>query len=389
MKKEFLSSLFLLIVIGISAQDNKVEVELKDLVVPSTPAFSLLDFNPKTIERPGTIKALGLNLVNETGKSLGIPKNFGLEFAPYWFFKNANMDIYNYNGIKQKEDGSMAGQNIFSGLKSTSLSLGSVFKDSSKALPVDVNYFAFGVRSNIISIRHKKVLDSIYQRVININRALSTALGNIDCSNFEPGSLEYLQCLGNKLTEMIKKDDVLKKFREEYVKLTEIRPLFSVDLALSSSIAFGNNSFSNSKSYRSGGWLTLAFCKPLTKNGDIDKLLKNKNYINAYAMLRLMSENSTADFKTFNKQHFFDAGGRLEFEFNKFALSLESLHRSKRNSKLLNANRTVGIIQYRLTENFYFLGTFGKSFEKVKNLVALFGLNFGFGSNSVYQKFKQ
>lgn len=118
MKKNILAVSFLCITMECLAQKipNNIDIELKDLIVPSSPAFSILDFNPKTIERPGTIKALALNMVNETGKSGGIPKNFALEFAPYWFFKDAKMDIYNYNGIVLDDGGNFIRQNVF-GLK--------------------------------------------------------------------------------------------------------------------------------------------------------------------------------------------------------------------------------------------------------------------------------
>ena len=91
-----LQSLLGLLFLNARAQKT---TELSDLKVPVSPAFSLLDFAPKTIESPGTIKAFTTNLVTTAAKAGGIPKDFAFEFSPYWFFKHPNMDIYKYHGL--------------------------------------------------------------------------------------------------------------------------------------------------------------------------------------------------------------------------------------------------------------------------------------------------
>ncbi|MBN8688073.1 MAG: hypothetical protein J0M10_13695 [Chitinophagales bacterium] len=390
MKKTFLlTPLFhFLITLAVSGQST-VEIEMKDLIVPSSPAFSLLDNNPKTIERPGTIKALALNLVNKAGESGGLPKNLALEFAPFWLFKTPGMNIYKFNGIETDDEGNFKKQHIFSGLRSTSISLGSIFKDSSKTIPVDVNYLAYGIRANLINIRSKKILQEVTKRIVDINTRLSEAITNLNgCTKFTPGTPEYLKCFGESLSKSLKNDSLMKIYRAEYVSLATIRPLFSADLAFASSTAFGNNIYSNHHVYRTGAWLTLALSKPLAKSSDINKQLKSRNYINAYGMLRRMNSNTTKDFSQFTKNRLLDLGGRIEIELDKVSFSVETIRRNDQDNKNLNTGKTVGIIQYRISETLYFLGTFGKDFEKVNNLIALFGINWGFGSNALFQKFR-
>jgi len=386
MKKTLIILAYIIICKSVTAQ--KLDVQLKDLVVPSSAAFSVLDFTPKIIERPGTIKSLALNVVNQVGESAGFPKNFATEFAPYWFFENHNMNIFKYYGIKHTND-KYTGQNVFSNLRSTSASLGSLFRDSSKKLPVDINYLSYGVRANIISVRSTFVLKSIYDRILAINKSLGEHLTQVDCSSIPDDSIrQRLDCLGKNLEKALKKDSILTVTRSQFSELVGLRPWLAVDIALASSTAFGRGSISNSKRYRTGAWATLSLSIPFAKKADIEQFLKNKNYFNGYILLRSIDENQTMDFVNFAGNKYLDIGGRAELELNRFSLSIESIHRSNADHKNLNTSRTVGLIQYRVTDNLYFSGTFGKDFGEVQNLISLFGINWGFGGNTLFENLK-
>lgn len=376
------------------------EVQLKDLKVPVAPAFSILDFAPKTIESPGTIRAFATNLVSNAAIAGGIPKNFAFEFAPYWFVKHPNMNIYKYYGLGVLQEGNDGGgtpnisfkarRNIFYGLRSTSISLGSVFKDSSKAMPVDVNYIGYALRSNIVNVRDARTGKELGTAIAAVNAALQQVqLDAITkCGHLEDTA--RLNCIGNFIAKS--KDSVLKSARERFAKLLDVRPRFSVDVALASSTAFGNNTFSNRKSFRSGGWLTLAYHKPLVSRAsvakDIDNLINARNYLGAFFMLRRLHENKTADFKRFTEQNLLDIGGRLELEINRFSFSVESIRRINNSNQQMNSTRTVGIFQYKVSNSLYLLGTFGKDFDKINNIVSLFGLNWGFGENALNKSFQ-
>ena len=380
-----------------NAQNDKVQ--LKDLKVPVAPAFSILDFSPKTIESPGTIKAFTTNLVTNAALTAGIPKNFAFEFAPFWFFKHPNMSIYQYYGlgaVKLINDSAgsetfafVPKKNIFYGLRSTSLSFGSVFKDSGKTMPVDVNYIGYAMRSNIINIRIVRIDEGLKTSIEDVNEALQNIhLSAISKCNGLPEN-ERLDCIGNFITHS--KDSILKSTRSRFESYANARSRFSVDLALASSTAFGNNSFGNSKSYRTGGWITLAYYQPLVSavkvRDDIKNLLECKNYFNAYFLFRTLSENKSLDFRSFTKQNLIDYGGRAELEFDRFSFSLESIKRINKDIKSLNTSRTVGIIQYKVNDNLFLLGTFGKDFGSINNLTSLLGINWGFGENALNKSF--
>ena len=373
-------------------------VELKDLKVPVAPAFSLLDFSPKAIESPGTIKAFTVNLVTNAALSGGLPRNFAFEFAPYWFFRHPDMSIYRYYGlgtVKRQTDAGVESfafapkKNIFYGLRSTSLSFGSVFKDSSAALPVNVNYIGYALRSNVINVRSGRLDKALASGIENVNAALQNVqLAAIaKCGNLE--GMERIDCIGKFIEQS--KDSILQSARDRFESIANARPRFSMDVALASSTAFGNNTFSNHKTYRTGGWVTLAYYQPLVSaaevNKDIRNLLDSKNYFNAFFLFRTLRENATADFKTFAAQTLTDYGGRAELEFARFSLSVESIKRINQRNKNLNTSRTVGIVQYRINNNLFLLGTFGKDFGTINNIVSLFGLNWGFGENALNRRF--
>src|SRR5687768_6758935 len=113
------SYLLLMLSLCLSHLYAQKEVPLEDLKVPVSPAFSILDYSPKTIESPGSVKAFTTNLVSNAAQSGGIPRNFAFEFAPYWYFKHPKMTVYKYYGL----DTSLAFKpNIFYGIRSTSFS---------------------------------------------------------------------------------------------------------------------------------------------------------------------------------------------------------------------------------------------------------------------------
>jgi len=383
---KYKSVLFFLCV-ATTMKSSAQNLELKDLNVPNSPAFTILDFSPKVIDRPGTAKAFTasiVNLVTQEGGN-GIPKNFALEVAPYWLFKN-NLTVYRYLGI---DPNTKKQNNIFSNSRNASVSVGSVYKDSTKKLPFSANYFAFGARVNCIRVVRGNITEPIVEtvkgiagRLTTINKAASdTCLKKVA----DPTKPEFKTCFEKEVTDRIKKDDDLAKLEKRLENLLAIKPAFQVDVALAGSMTFRDNSIGEHHHHRSGVWTTLEFNLPLTNTKDIEKMIENKNYLSIYGKVRYIDEDSTTNYQTFATHKLLDFGGRFEFEFDKFSVSFESIHRVNRTKKELNSNRNVGILQYKIRDDLYLSGTFGKNFGTVNNLVALLGLNWGFGKQSLIE----
>lgn len=359
-------------------------LELKDLNIPNSPAFTILDYSPAVIDRPGTAKTFAASVVSLVSQSSGLPKNFALEVAPFWLFKN-NLNAYSYLGINP---GTNRQTNVFSNVRNASISIGSVYRDSSKAHPFNANYIAAGIRVNLINIVRRQMIGALHTTVDAIAARQVKLLkpATAGCiAKLTPGTPECNACIAKAVADSISKDDVMNVEEERLHSLLAIKPLFAVDLAGAGSWGYKDNSYNSKQGYRTGIWGTLAFSYPLQGNTDIEKMIANKNYVNVYATGRYMSEDSTADFKTFINQHLLDIGGRFELEFNKFSMSFETIHRINQLASKLNTNRNVGILQYKINDKLFLSGTFGKNFGSVNNLIALFGVNWGLGKQSIIE----
>lgn len=377
-------------------KDEDSAISLKELYIPTSPAFSLLDISTSTIERPATAKAFALSIANAVGQSQGIPKSYAVEIAPFWFFKNPKMNVFKHYGINA---GKAPKQNIFHGLKNTSISLGTTSKDSSANNPLNVTYIGYSIKSNIINVRNKMVLKTLYEQNIAINENINIETDEVDsiCTEalgIDPtNEAEYSKCL-DSITHTLSPEARIAAFNkaDSLIEVAlNIRPVFSLDAAIASSTAFYDNTFSNNHGYRTGGWLTFSLSHALDKGSrhDIEKLAKAKNYFNAYALVRTLSEDSISDMKTFKRYNYFDYGIRAEFEFNRFAVSFEHVQRKVSHDNSLNSARNVGIVQYKIDDNLYFTGTFGKNFGEQNNLIAFFGISWGLGKTAVYDRFSR
>jgi hypothetical protein len=76
--KKIILSLLVVVTIQLNAQDvNKI-------TIPSTPAFSILGYEPSSVMRPTSTKKLSSDILNSFDKNGKLQMNLGLEVAPYW-----------------------------------------------------------------------------------------------------------------------------------------------------------------------------------------------------------------------------------------------------------------------------------------------------------------
>lgn len=79
MRKMILLSLLFSNSLLLCAQD-----EVKKSTIPSSPAFSILDFEPTAVMRPTSNKDLATDVLNAFDKDGKLLMNLGLEVSPYW-----------------------------------------------------------------------------------------------------------------------------------------------------------------------------------------------------------------------------------------------------------------------------------------------------------------
>lgn len=343
------------------------EIDLNNLEMPSSPAFILLDVNPTSIERPTTTKAFSTSVLNSINQNNGIPENYALEFAPYWFFKHKKINALNYWGIKKSIDENRSkgfsqarfGNISFATVKTSNLidSIGTI---------QDLTNMSLGIRTTLIQVRSKNDL----QKLIDLNQI----------------HVERLSQINNDITatpeELIKKmqnDEVLSKNADKIKEVLNRKPVFSVDLAAAGAWAFLANDYGSININRMGAWLTLNYSKSLNKKDVIDK----KNYINIYAIARVMQDNNTLDNNhNIVSSDVFDSGGKIEFELDRLSFSYEYLYRSNISINSSDSFRSSGLVKYRASEQLLVTGAFGRNFGTTNNLITQIGITWGFNSKN-------
>ena len=356
------SNLFtiLLLLIGLYSFGQEKEVKLSDLKTPNSPGFQLLDISPSSIDRPTNPKEFSLKVLSLANTSNGIPKNFALEFSPFWYLKKKNENIYKYLGVSEDTVGLKLSTGI---LRKANLSLASTFSDStSGSLLKNTNYISFGIKTNILTLRTPK------QNKV-INKALLEASKRIDDLQNEPNlSLEELE-------KKLDADNIYK----EAIKIANKLPLLQLDGAFAYSDAFTDNLFNNKRFNRSAIWTSLAI------NADFKNKNQDNHSLSFIFLAKHLRDNilkDTSDF-IFLKTNAYDFGGKIEYNINRLCISVEYVKRNYNTDKNLNSDRTVGIIQYKISDNLYATGAYGKNFGDFNNVFSLIGLNWGFGSSKL------
>ena len=93
--------------VNVSAQEVNNSVKLKDLAVPNSPAFIIADITPSLVQTPNTPKSFVFGLAQSYQQSGdGFPQNYSAEFAPYWWLKPKDRNVYTMLGLKTKTNAS-------------------------------------------------------------------------------------------------------------------------------------------------------------------------------------------------------------------------------------------------------------------------------------------
>ena len=351
------------------AQQIDSTLNLKDIEIPTSPGFILLDQAPSSIERPNSPKAFAVSALNSFTESNGLPKNYAVEFTPFWFFKHPNMNVLKYAGYNEKK------QRPFSSLKMVSLSMAYINQTDSLSLS-PVNNISIGARTNLFKIRSKDNLKAISDAnsasvsyLKKINDLIVDRIGPanpLDPDGYKKKQLELLLFFQDSL-----KDDI----SAAHSKLSDAiiqKPVFAIDFAIAYNTFFTDNDFSTQQFGRFGTWLTLNYSQKLNKD--------NSNYINIYAIGRYLQDGTNKDnIGEFVTQDFYDFGGKIELELNKFSLGYEYIYRSNNS---VETYRSSGQLKYRIADNILLTGAFGKNFGDNNNLISMIGINWGISTGN-------
>jgi hypothetical protein len=351
---------------AITAYSQDETVKIKDLEMPNSPAFTILDFAPTIISNPKTTQELTLSLLNSVNSSNGIPANYALEFTPFWTISGENTSLKSYLESEAKKIKSEPYKNL-------SISVASVKKDS-------IQNVSFGIRTNIITIcNNEKVSDII--TLINVDlKIINDMLDvnfNFNNQNYKSGSEEDKKWTKMKLN-LISQDKVYNSLTSEVnKKLDEIKnlkskPQFSIDIASAYNYFSDNKEFKSGRFGRFGAWATV------NENFNFKKNIKN--YFSLYQYVRYLVNETNYDITTMSyvKDKSLDLGLKAEFQFSDLTIGYEYVLRTSEKDNY----RSVGNIKYKINDSFILNGGFGKNFEKTDNLISFLGVSWGIGQNN-------
>jgi hypothetical protein len=377
MKIKLLLLCFTLSLNSLWAQDNAVK--LKDLAVPNSPAFILVDAAPSTVQTPSVPKEFILGLAQSFQEGGGaFPQNYSAEFTPYWWFKPGR-SVYDILGLTTAKDATgkttVKGQNAFAGLKFTNVSVAFLNKDLIPDVPkVNQKILSVGLRTTLVKIHLKNYSVDLAKKVDEWHTAAQEELlSNSDLQDELARHPEKQQEIMNKF-KPIKTNEIVK----EIAAIIAQKPVFSWDIAAAYATYGINDSIW--RTGRSGLWTTISSYLPL----DMGSQRNTKNYLNLNFVFRYLFDNyQKSKTGTIVSNNSIDIGGKVALEFERLSIAVESLHRHNNNSNVSSQNRTVGIINYKVADNIYITGSWGKNFDVPDKLITLFGVKWGFGTETV------
>lgn len=379
MKKRYLVVLFVVASYMNSfaqQQTVKQDIAIKNMDLPTAPAFSILDATPSLIERPKATKAFALSVLNSVAESTGFPKSYAVELTPFWMIKNRNMNALKYWGVQRTKENQNLNQ-PFAHVKQSAISFSWVSQGDT-AKKNFKQQISWGIRVPLIQVRKKTQRDSLwnaYHLIKNFLGNKTEVLADITGNNFDAlmsgDSTGYKKDF-NAYLRNLKSPDSLNRIVQN---LLTHKPVFAVDFAFAHNITFDNPSYDSNHLGRLGAWLTLCYANQLNKTA-------SPNYFNVYGIGRYLLDNNVVgtDGKL-KKQHLIDIGAKAEFEFEDFSFAMEYLNRTNVDNALLNSDRLTGIIRYKINESLSMTGSFGQNFGKVNNLISFVGINWGISKN--------
>lgn len=354
------------------------ETRPRNLSVPVSPAFQLMDLAPQLVDAPGNPKEFALDILQAFHSEAGWPQNYSIATTPYWWLKRKGRNVYDYLGFKtsgnEERKLQTSEQDIFSGLKFTSVSFAFMNTDATPdGTENNQQVFSAGLRTRIIRIYqhgHISRLKSKIQEWAHAGISLPVE--------------EQIKLSGKSPAE---RNQILKDYANsvkdplagEIAVLAAEKPIFAWDFAA----AFAAYSLNASgwEAGRSGVWTTLACSVPL----NFETNEPSSCYINLLINARYLHDPfSFQKNGRFQSAGYFDLGSKAGMEINDVSFACELMYRLKTQPATEQEHRITGIIRYRLRENLYINGAFGKNFGDPGRNIGLLGINWGLGNEKIY-----
>ncbi|HEX5655079.1 MAG TPA: hypothetical protein VFX58_18515 [Chitinophagaceae bacterium] len=374
---------FLCLILSAIAGGQGSTVRLKDLAVPNSPAFVLVDVSPSVIQHAHVPKEFVLGIAQSfQNSSNGFPQDYSAQFTPYWWLKPGGRSVYSLLGLATAKEANktiVKGEDHFSGLKLVSVSVAFINKDLiPDTSAVNQKIVSLGVKTTVFKVYAKNYATDLATHIDDWHTKALEELNNSEelqaelARNPEMPEAELKMKLFKNF-DFTKTDKILKRIN----KIIQRKPLFSWDIAGAyAHYGIGDSAW---RSGRYGAWTTVSSFLPLDIGGDGN----SQHYLGLNLVARyLYDKYQLAKTGIAESNTCFDIGGKITLELDKFSIGVEALHRYN-NGELGDQNRTVGVLNYKMADNLYLRGAFGKNFNAPDKLIALFGISWGFGTETI------
>jgi len=331
MKRLLLLCLFLkaCICFGQAKTQTIDTLDLSDLYTPAAPGFVLMNKAPTAVDKPTTTKAFEADLLN-------LAQGAAIQVTPFWFKDHPMLTDDKYTTHWHPVYETM------------NLSLATVKSDTNYSI-------ALGFRSQLLRIFSLGGKNSLDKKLDSMHTMLATCGYDL---------------VALKDTVQYKKDTAaLNKIFQRYTKLIT-RPLFTLEVAGAALAQTPNLPYSKSslgKLNTSGAWANLKYI-PLKLPIDFVGVIR-------YTWSGLPPKVSTRD------SAFVDVGIGIFYSGRNISFSGEYLNRYDR-SLNKNYDRLAVAANYKISNQFVVIASFGKNFANVENLFTSLGINFGLSKNT-------
>jgi hypothetical protein len=338
--------LFLILTQICLCQNTGKTIDLKSVEIVNSSALSLLDKTAAIITSNPDCKDFNINTENLSNISIDFSLNKGkLNGLEYYGLGKSTADF------KQATINKLLRPNVSGVINQT---------DSTTTI-------AAGFNVNILTVfrSNKQNITDAYESIRKITKKLTDAADSAMARDFpnlirsvnpQEYDTQYAKILENLPSEEA----------DEFAEILK-KPLLMLDLAAAYSTLYSDNTHGNNQQDRVGVWSTLTF-SPKVEN----------NYLNLYGFIRYIKDNSVYSNLTsgYSDQiEYFDYGCKIQIDINAISFGYEYI---KRNGDG-NDYRSVGVVQYKISSNYYLTGGFGKNFisDSDKDLVSLLGIRWG------------
>ncbi len=338
-----------------SPSPEKKPPSFNALRTPTSPAFTLLGIAPSSVERPNSPSSLALSLLSRTDSFSDLPKDFALEFSPYWLVSHRRLTWQSDNRRTVPES-----------LARTLTVSGATAQTGTAAAPV--TSLAVGARVAVLSgTLSKKTETALQELESRLGRQGTLALellapklaplearlraGTIDVDEFDREKRRLLE-------EVLQSEAYLKHpLLREAQSFAVDREGFLLEAAGAGSWEFPGNSWEQRRARQWGAWLTPSYVR---------------GRWSLVAVGRYLSDES-------RDEGALELGARGIYSRDEYAISLEYLHHEAYDSGE-SGDRVVGVLEYEVGDGSWVVASFGKGRQADggSGLVAQLGLTLNF-----------